>query len=217
MKNEDNLPGGGIVSQIEIYDSTSHNKILISQYLEEHSQKFEKTLCVLVWNRLGSGHDTKGIAGEILSEVTSIALSKAPDFDTSQHVEQWLYGIARNVVRQRFEKIVKLNKREVSVTTLAAKSAYQAEGDFFDQFTAMAIEDFAEASVIQLSFQPIFEKVLRTLSQPDQEILRLYLIKQLDGAEMASALGIGGGAARVRLSRALNRVRNAMIEQGWSQ
>jgi RNA polymerase sigma-70 factor (ECF subfamily) len=48
----------------------------------------------------------------------------------------------------------------------------------------------------------------------DREVLRLALIHELDGESLARALGVRPGAARVRLHRALGRLREAVIRDG---
>jgi len=45
------------------------------------------------------------------------------------------------------------------------------------------------------------------LSPDDQRVIRLAVLAEVDGEALAAALGITAGAARVRLHRAIKRLR----------
>jgi DNA-directed RNA polymerase specialized sigma24 family protein len=45
--------------------------------------------------------------------------------------------------------------------------------------------------------------------EDDRQVLRLAVLHDLDGTALGKALGISSGAARVRLHRAINRLRDA--------
>jgi DNA-directed RNA polymerase specialized sigma24 family protein len=49
------------------------------------------------------------------------------------------------------------------------------------------------------------------VSPDDQRVLRLAILHGLDGEALAEALGCNPGAARVRLHRALNRLRTSYL------
>ena len=49
--------------------------------------------------------------------------------------------------------------------------------------------------------------LLSQLSESEADLLRLAILHDLNGEELAKALGVSPGAARMRLHRALNRLR----------
>ncbi|WP_408931927.1 RNA polymerase sigma factor [Corynebacterium sp. YSMAA1_1_D6] len=89
----------------------------------------------------------------------------------------WLYGIARNVMREFYR-----TRRET------------------ENLDDHELESYAGYDAIDLSLD-ISEAFLR-LSYPDQEILSLHAWEGLDHPEIAEVLGISRNNVRVRLHRA---------------
>lgn len=58
--------------------------------------------------------------------------------------------------------------------------------------------------------RPLLGRALDQLSEPDRELLRLVAWEELGHEEIAVALGISGGAVRVRLHRARQRLQAAL-------
>ena len=85
-----------------------------------------------------------------------------------------------------------------------------ADEDLFDWFAGQTGTDPADAVLTDETV----EHVLALVSDNDREILTLAVINDLSGERIAQELGIKPGAARVRLSRALNRLRAAMKDAG---
>lgn len=193
----------------------ARKKKIISQYIEEESVSLIKSFSILGWKTLGQGHDITSFAQELLSEVTGKALEKADSFDPGLPVGPWLYGFARNLVKQHRTQVI--NWRERSSYTLAENAGYASEADYFDNFSGMCTQDFTEGLVNKDSFRPAFEAALQCLSVGDRTILDLALLKQLNGEEIAQALQLAPGTARVKLHRAISRVRDQMLKQGWKQ
>lgn len=104
----------------------------------------------------------------------------------------WLFAIARNECRQHWRR----TKREVAFEP--------SEHDLSDQGRGQSSEERLEERLM-------VDKVLRTLSEEDRELLRLRYIADLPASEIARILNINFVAVRVRLHRALKRARAALI------
>jgi RNA polymerase sigma factor (sigma-70 family) len=93
----------------------------------------------------------------------------------------WLYGIARNVLRQQPRARPRSELPEMS-----------------DQFEWSTVDARLDAG----SLSPELSRVLNGLSDSEREVLLLVSWEQLTVAEAAEALGISAGSARMRLHRA---------------
>ena len=80
-----------------------------------------------------------------------------------------------------------------------------SDEELFDQLPTVT-----EGSLQELEVNEEINHVLAGLSPSDAEVLRLAILYDMDGAALGKALRISAGAARVRLHRALNRLRSAM-------
>lgn len=82
----------------------------------------------------------------------------------------------------------------------------------FDWLTALPNPDSTD-SIDQLEANEELKLLFAALSSADQHVLRLALLHGFDGKALAHALDIAPGAARVRLHRALNRLRASLNVQ----
>jgi DNA-directed RNA polymerase specialized sigma24 family protein len=80
-----------------------------------------------------------------------------------------------------------------------------SEEELFD-LLAKAADPPASAN---LEAQAEVEELLSLASDEDQRVIRLAILQDLSGEELARELGKSPGAARVQLSRALGRLRDA--------
>lgn len=99
----------------------------------------------------------------------------------------WLYGVARRVVASLFRS----EERSRRLTDALAQRQLAGDGHLGDSRT---IERLVAA------------EALRSLSEPDREVLLLMGWEGLSPADAAAALGISSVAYRARLSRARRRL-----------
>jgi RNA polymerase sigma-70 factor (ECF subfamily) len=118
----------------------------------------------------------------------------------------WLLGIALNIIRRRQAEDARRAAHEVPASSLAlARDEYTRGSDPLDQTAdALAatqlerVEDDAEA-----------EALLALVPDADRQVLRLALVEGWDSEGLAQQLGTSSVAARVRLHRAIVRLRAA--------
>lgn len=123
-------------------------------------------------------------AEEVLQEAVAQAFAKLDTYDPARPAVNWLLGFAINVIRR-------MRRRQ-------DREASRADDAPFDRLWV----------IDQLHGQAA-QELLGLVSESDQQILRLAIIEELSGQELAAALGITEGAARVRLYRAKQQLRRA--------
>ena len=135
--------------------------------------------------RLGrpDGHDAA-------AEVFTVAWRKLGKVPSEPETLPWLYGVARNVVRN-----VERSRRRRDRLTARAVSVMPATA---------STDPESDDEVLQ---------ALDRLSAADREVLRLHAWEDLGPADIATVMNISAGTAAVRLHRARRRLA-AELEQG---
>jgi RNA polymerase sigma factor (sigma-70 family) len=155
---------------------------------------------------LARGHDVPNVAMEVLQEVVIEALDHAERFDPTRQAMAWLLGIALNIIKRKKVELAKRQQRELSSATLrATRTEPLSDDELFDQLTAHT----AAGPEQELEAQEQATIMLSLVSPEDQQVLRLAFLLEFEREALAKELGITPVAARVRLHRALSRLRSA--------
>lgn len=121
----------------------------------------------------------------------------------------WLLGIAANLIKRQQAGRARRVAREPLVADLAGRPGEGlSEAELFDRLGAMAAGDPARA----LEEDEAVAEILGRIAPGDAHVIRLAVLHDLSGRELARVLDITTGAARVRLHRALNRLRAAWVD-----
>lgn len=135
-------------------------------------------------------------ADDIVSETMLAAMEGLQGFDAERGTfDGWLFGIARHQLSARERRQGRFRRAIARVW-----SPTPTEDDTLD--TLIRYEDVL-----------LVRRLLATLSPADRELVLLRYSGGLRTAEIAEVLGIAHGAARMRLSRALQRM-NAELGEG---
>jgi RNA polymerase sigma-70 factor (ECF subfamily) len=138
-------------------------------------------------------------ADDLLAEVWLRAYAGRQHYDTRwQNARPWLYGIARNVLREHWRRA----RPEVAVGDRHADAS--ASDDPWP-----AVDDRLDANA-QLAR---LRHALAQLASWDREVLLLVTWEDLSPGEAAVALGIPAGTARSRLHRARALMRQLLDDQ----
>ncbi len=138
-------------------------------------------------------------ADDLLSEVWLRAFAARSGYDTGYgDARPWLYGIARNVLREHW--------RTSSGDEPAAIRETRVDpwDDINDQ-----LDSAEQARAAMLA--------VRALPAAEREILLLVAWEQLSPAEAAKVLGVPQGTARSRLHRARATLRQVLIERDFDR
>ncbi|NWF70160.1 MAG: sigma-70 family RNA polymerase sigma factor [Chloroflexi bacterium] len=149
---------------------------------------------------------------DLLNAVVEQALTHAAYFDPTRPPLAWLLGIAANLIHRQQVDNAKRQRREPLVRDLYPQlQDLLSDDEVFDLLAAVG-----DNTPQGLEAQEAVNGLLALVSPADQEVLQLAILYELDGEALARALGITPGAARVRLHRALHRLRAAQLKQGES-
>lgn len=184
--------------------SVSANKL--RDFIESHSDDLLRSLRLYALRAgLAKPNNAEQVASELLSEVVVEALEHADRFDSSRHPRSWLLGIGANMIRRRTTDRTKRERREPLVRDMYGHiEAAMSDGELFEQVTQIALNDESD-----LESRETIDMLLADLNEEDRQVIQLAILYDLDGARLAEALGVKPGAARMRLHRALRRLRSA--------
>lgn len=178
-------------------------------FLDEQSEALLGTIRAYVQRSgIASGNEVRAIALDILQETVVEALAHADRFTPTRQPMAWLLGIAVNILRRKKVERAKHWRREVPFHQLSSPQA-TGTSDLLDTM-AMPLYDGPEQTYI---VEEQAQNLLALVSRDDQQILRLAILENFDRESLAQRLGITAGAARVRLHRALGRLRTAWTNQ----
>jgi RNA polymerase sigma factor (sigma-70 family) len=179
-------------------------------FIETETARLRHTLRLYVLRAgLAQGAALDAAADDLLHDVVVEALTHAERFRPEGRPEAWLLGIAANLIRRRQADLARRERREPLAADLAGPSSdgLPDEGDLFDRLAALAQEITIAGPEDALASDQAAADLLAHVSGEDRRVLELAILHELDGERLGAALGITPGAARVRLHRALNRLR----------
>jgi len=159
---------------------------------------------------LARGEEVAAAAVDVLQEVVVEALDHADRFNPTGQPMAWLLGIATNIIKRKKAEIARRSRRELFIGELStAQQEPLSEDELFDQITSCA--STGPDQDIEANEQAVM--MLSLVSPEDRQLLLLAFLYGFEREAMAEKLGITPVAARVRLHRALNRLRLAWREQ----
>lgn len=190
---------------------TTQTTHLLMEFMQDNMQSLLGTLHAYVQRfGLASGKAVQGVALEVLQETVVEALAHADRFIATGQPVAWLLGIAVNVIRRKKVEEAKRYRRELLFYRLTEHYPELAtESDLLDQLTPSTHEETAQA--VEANEQA--EALLSLVSAEDQQLLRLAILEDYERGALAQKLGVTPGTARMRLHRALRRLRSAWYEQ----
>lgn len=155
---------------------------------------------------LARGEEVAAAAVDVLQEVVVEALDHADRFNHTGQPMAWLLGIGANVIKRKKVELARRSWRERFIGDLSLEQQEPlTEDDLFDQITVCTSAGPEED--IEANEQAML--LLSLVSPEDQQLLFLAFLYGFEREALAKKLGITPVAARVRLHRALHRLRLA--------
>ncbi len=186
-------------------------KTRLRQFIEYESSSLLGTLRYYLYRAGLHGRDLplEAAAQDLLNDVVEEALEHEDRFRTAGQPKAWLLGIAANLVKRRQQELFRLDQREPLIRDLHPEvEAQMSDDELFDW-----LADAATMTPDGFDQHEEVHALMAALAPDDERILRLAIMNGLDGAELAKALNVSAGAARVRLHRAMGRLRIAYYKQ----
>jgi RNA polymerase sigma factor (sigma-70 family) len=137
---------------------------------------------------------------DLHQEVFVAAWSSLHRFDARQAFVPWVYGIARNLLRHRLRELARRRTSSVALDELPDETSGLATFGAADQ---------------RLAASPRAAQALRhlqALPEAERELLGLRIIEGLGAAAIAELIHSTPGSVRVRVHRALQRLRRLCQE-----
>lgn len=162
---------------------------------------------------LAQGDALESVTHEILNEATLQALMHTELFSTVRQPRAWFLGIAANIIKRRRASLARQSQSEFSVGMLTSTVENGSESDFFDRLSLITHPGPEQ----EVETRAQVTELLALASPDDRRVLRLAFLQDLDTQSLALALNVQPGAARVRLHRALQRLRMAWRTHMYEQ
>jgi RNA polymerase sigma-70 factor (ECF subfamily) len=179
-------------------------------FLTHHSPELLGTIRSYVLRMgLAQGQAAPDIALDVFQEVAVEALAHADRFRLDSQPMAWLLGIAVNVIKRKKVAMAKQYQREVPFGRLALMLQEPcSEDELVDLIAPFTLADPDQD--VEANEQASL--ILSLVSREDQQVLRLAILHDFEREALARELNITPVAARVRLHRALSRLRFAWNE-----
>lgn len=185
-------------------DEGQASRLRLQHFITEESAILHKILCqyVLRAGLVDSG-DAGSVAHELLNEVIVEAFVHAERLKADMLPRPWLLGIAANLIKREQVKRAKRNQREPLIRDLYT----QTEEALSDDELFELLQSSHDGSLTELEANDTINSLLAGLTKNDSDVLRFAILEDFNGEALAVKLGISVNAARVRLHRALDRLR----------
>jgi RNA polymerase sigma-70 factor (ECF subfamily) len=150
-------------------------------------------------------------ARELFQDLYIEAAKSIQRFDTTQSLQAWLLGIAHNLAKRKRAEVFKRRQNEDLLSDLATRQTSRTyDGD--DLIESLLIAPGAGPEQ-QVEAADTVEYYLSLVAPAYQEVLRMWYIEDLEGAELAERLGCSYSSAIVRVHRARKQLEAAIAKE----
>jgi RNA polymerase sigma factor (sigma-70 family) len=186
----------------------SRARAYLQRFLQENAASLQGIICGYVAKMgLATGANIEGVAAEVFQDAALETLANAERFNPEMQPRPWFLAIAANVLKRHRASYARRYKFEVLVGKLAERPEQENEQDILDQI--MAWSGGAPGPEQALVTRESVRELLALVAPEDARLLNMALLQGWDANALARLLGITPGAARVRVHRALSRLRAA--------
>jgi RNA polymerase sigma-70 factor (ECF subfamily) len=188
-------------------DEPVDRRAFLRAFLQEHAAQLQAIIRAYVLRGgVAYGDAAQTVAQEIFQDAVLEALSHADRLDPNIQPRAWFLSIAINLIKRRRADEAKRSRREVLLGDVSAGlPEEQTEGELFAGL-ARAFAPGPEQIVVS---REQAQEILGLVSSSDARVLRLAVVQGLNTELLARELGVRPTAARVRLHRAIHRLRTA--------
>jgi RNA polymerase sigma factor (sigma-70 family) len=157
------------------------------------------------------------MAQDVIQDAFVIALEKAQDYNPANPIGRWFFYIAFNCIRHLHREKVKEHRHISLVSDAVSALNKRSTTDTQAISEADMLDRLNKAQNRAAGNQATLAELLSLTAETDREILRLAFEEELQGKDLAARFGISEGAARVRLFRAIARLREAYLGSDLSR
>lgn len=209
MQRTSRIPGEMVPNGPTYSADLAEKHAFLGRFLQENETRLQGIIrSYVARSGTASGNAVQAVAHEVFQDMALEALAHADRLDPATLPWAWLLAIALNILKRKKVGEAKRQQREILLSNLLPVSDLVNEWDFLDQLATR----FAPGPEQLVETHEQVEEILALVSVSDAEVLRLAIIEGLNTEQLARQLDVNLGAARVRLHRALRRLRAA-----WQQ
>ena len=185
----------------------SRSLTYLQQFLQENAAHLQAILCGYVARMgLARGENIEVVAAEVFQDAVIETLAHAERFNPEMQPRAWFLAIAANILKRHRASYARRYKFEVLVGSLASKAERESEVEVLDLL--MSSTEVGPEQVLEGSEG--VRELLALVSPEDARLLNMALVEGWDANSLGTLLGITPGTARVRVHRALSRLREAL-------
>jgi RNA polymerase sigma factor (sigma-70 family) len=195
-------PGGG--------ESAGHSqaRAYLQHFLQENAVHLQNMLCgYVVKMGLATGENVELVAAEVFQDAALETLAHAERFNPTMQARPWFLAIAANILKRHRADYLKRYRFEVLAGNLARRETQESAEEVLDQIMGAraGMVGPEQAFVARESAR----ELLALVAPEDAQLLHMALIQGWDASALGQLMGVTPGAARVRVHRALSRLRAA--------
>ena len=185
---------------------TSQARAYLQRFLQDNASHLQVILRGYVAKMgLGSGDAIETIAADVFQDAVIETLAHADRFHLEMQPRVWFLAIAANILKRHRASYAKRSRFEVLVGNLTSKSELESEQDVLD----LIIPSTTVGPEQMLERRESVHEMLALVSTEDAHLLNMVVIEGWDANALSTLMGVTPGAARVRVHRALSRLREA--------
>jgi RNA polymerase sigma factor (sigma-70 family) len=186
----------------------SQARASLQRFLQENATSLQRTLCgYVVKMGLATGENVELVAAEVFQDAVLETLAHAERFNPKMQARPWFLAIAANILKRHRNDFLNRYRFEVLTSNLTRQAARGGEEHVLDQL--MGIDSSSAGPEQVLVAREGMRELLALVAPEDAQLLQMALIQDWDASALGQFMGITPGAARVRVHRALNRLRAA--------
>ena len=180
----------------------------LQRFLQENAASLQSILCgYVVKMGLATGKDVELVAAEVFQDAVLETLAHAERFNPEMQARPWFLAIAANILKRHRDDFLKRYRFEILTSDLTRQVVWKGEENVLDQIMGMSPSNDGPEQV--LITREGMHELLALVAPEDAQLLQMALIEGWDASALGQRMGVTPGAARVRVHRALSRLRAA--------
>lgn len=186
--------------------ASNRARAYLQQFLQDNAPHLQALIGgYAVRMGLASGSNVELIAAEVFQDAVVETLAHADRFNPEMQARPWFLAIAANMLKRHRASYARRYTFEVLVGNLTHKNEAESETDVLDRI----LQSSAPGPEQTLAEREYVREMLSLISPDDARLLSMVLLEGWDASALGQRLGIASGTVRVRIHRALSRLRAA--------
>jgi RNA polymerase sigma factor (sigma-70 family) len=184
-------------------------RVYLQRFLQENAVSLQSILRgYVVKLGLATGENVDLVAAEIFQDAVLETLAHAERFNPNMQARPWFLGIVANMLKRYRVDSIKRSRFEVRVGHLVRQPEQENEQDVLEQIMTASVGTASEPEQAFLVRESVRE-LLALVSAEDAQLLHMALVQGWDANALGVLMNVSPSTARVRLHRALTRLRAA--------